>query len=68
MWAVSGSSCAIASFIGSGINGNSNTLARAEPVYHIASFIGSGINGNKSGAAPGLTDVVCNRFFYRKWN
>ena len=38
----------IASFIGSGINGNT-TVDRffAPPKLEIASFIGSGINGNK---------------------
>ena len=39
----------IASFIGSGINGNGLTLDGLDyNATDIASFIGSGINGNKS--------------------
>ena len=45
----------IASFIGSGINGNLRGATREKPIVSIASFIGSGINGNvPSGNVKGV--------------
>ena len=58
----------IASFIRSGINGNS--MAKAVHVVgevEIASFIRSGINGNLYTPA-GSRSRILNRFFYKKWN
>ena len=37
----------VASFLGSGINGNSLVGHRDNPLSLVASFLGSGINGNK---------------------
>ena len=58
----------IASFIGSGINGNiSKTCLASVSTLGIASFIGSGINGNYRDMGFGRT-FEKDRFFYRKWN
>ena len=46
----------VASFIGSGINGNSALRLRSFCSYFVASFIGSGINGNR--VSPPAARVV----------
>ena len=60
----------VASFIGSGINGNNHSQvgSKNSRALKVASFIGSGINGNRYQAPEPSLIILPRRFFYRKWN
>ena len=60
----------VASFLGSGINGNLLVCGSMEPSQpaSVASFLGSGINGNTSPTDAGYLLPNRSRFLSRKWN